>query len=90
MLQNFFELLLLQLGYRFLKYFRVHVESHIFNKSALLAAQEIARASDLEVLHGYLKARSEVGELGDRLEPLLCSRSERMRVACEQVSVRLP
>ncbi len=46
----------------------VQLETHGFNMSALLAAQHVARAAQLEVERGNLEARAQVAELLERSE----------------------
>ena len=52
------------------------------------AAQEVARAPDLQVAHGDAEAGAELGGLADGLEPLVRVLAERHVPGVEQVGVR--
>ena len=54
----------------------------------LLAAEQVPRAADLEVAHRDLEPRPEVGELADRLQPLVGLLGEARVVRVEQIRVR--
>ena len=56
----------------------VQVEADGRDVARLLAAEQVARAADLEVAHRDLEARPEVGELADRPEPLVRLLGERV------------
>ena len=54
----------------------------------LLGAEQVARAADLEVAHRDLEARAEVGELADRLQPLVRLLGELVVGRVQEVRVR--
>ena len=49
----------------------VEAEAHGGHVAALLGAQQVAGAADLQVAQGYLEPRSQLRRLEDRLQPLL-------------------
>ena len=63
--------LALELADRLGDHLAVEVEADRGDVARLLAAEQVARAADLEVAHRDLEARAEVGELADRLQPLV-------------------
>ncbi len=54
----------------------------------LLGAEQVARAANLEVAHRDLEARPEIGELADRLQPLVGLFGQRAVGRVEEVCVR--
>ncbi len=46
--------------------------AEVGNEAALLSAEEVACATDVEVLHGYVYARAEVGKALDGLQAPAC------------------
>ncbi len=65
----------------------VQVEADRGDVPALRAAEQVARTADLEVAHRELEARAEVGELADRLEPLVRLLAQHPVGRVEQVGV---
>ena len=55
--------------------------------AGLLGAEHVAGPADLEVAHGDLEPRAEIGELADRLEPLVGLLGEGLLTRVEQVRV---
>ena len=66
----------------------VHVEADRGDVTGLLGAEQVPGAADLEVAHGDLEPRPEVGELADRLESLVRLLGERAVAGVEEVRVR--
>ena len=81
------ELLALQLPDRLLEQLHVHVEADRLDVPALLAAEQVAGAADLEVERGDAEAAAQVAELADRRQPLLRDRRERVLRRNQQVGV---
>ena len=69
-LHQVFELLLFQFLHRFCEDALVHVEAQIVDEPALFRPEQVARPADVQVAHGNLHARPEVGELFERLQSL--------------------
>ncbi len=65
------DLLPLQLGHRLAHHLHVEVVADGRDVARLVGAQQVARTPDLEVAHGDLEARPELGVLADGLEPLV-------------------
>ena len=65
----------------------IEVEADTCDVARLLAAEQVARAADLEVLHGDLHAGAEVGVAGDRLEPVVGSLGEGRLGRVEEVGI---
>ena len=65
----------------------VQVEADARDVAGLLAAEQVARAADLEVLHRDVHAGAQVGVLGDRGEPLVRGLGERLLRRVEEVGV---
>ena len=61
-------LLALQLVHRLLQHLRVHLEADRRDVAALLVAQQVAGAADLQVAHGDLEAGAQLGVVGQRLQ----------------------
>ena len=66
----------------------VEVEADRGDVTRLLGAEQVARAADLEVAHRDLETGTEVGELADRLQPLVRLFGERAIGRIEEVRVR--
>ena len=49
----------------------IQIEAHVSDVPALLAAQQIARAADLQILHRDVHARAQISVLGDGGQPLM-------------------
>ena len=65
----------------------VEVEADVGDVPGLLAAEQVAGAADLEVLHRDRHAAAEVGVLRDRGEPLVRGLGERLVRRVEEVGV---
>ena len=76
-----------QLGDGLGDHLAVEVEADGGDVAALLAAEEVAGAPDLEVTHGDLEAGAEVGELAERLEPFVGLLRQHPVLGVEQVGV---
>ena len=60
-----------ELADRFGHHLDVEVEADRGDVTRLLGAEQVAGAADLEVAHRDLEPRTEIGELADRLQPLV-------------------
>jgi hypothetical protein len=56
--------------------------------AGLLAAEQVARAADLQVLHRHIHARAQFGVLSDRGQPLVGVLGQRLLGRVEEVGVR--
>ena len=65
----------------------VEVEADVGDVAGLLAAEQVAGAADLEVLHRDRHAAAEVGVLGQRREPLVGGLGQRLLRRVEEVGV---
>ena len=65
----------------------VEVEADVGDVAGLLAAEQVAGAADLEVLHRDRHAAAEVGVLGQRGQPLVRGLGERLLGRVEEVGV---
>ena len=65
----------------------VQVEADARDVAGLLAAEQVARAADLQVLHRDVHARAHLGVLGDGGEPLVRGLRERLLRRVEEVGV---
>ncbi len=65
----------------------VEVEPDVGDVAGLLAAEQVAGAADLEVLHGDGHAAAEVGVLGQGGQPLVGGLGERLLLRVEEVGV---
>ena len=63
--------LALQLGHRLGDHLAVEVVADRGDVAGLAGAEQVAGAADLEVAHGDLEARAQLGGLADRLQPLV-------------------
>ena len=63
--------MLLQRPHRVLQQLAVQLVADRRDVAALLGAEDVAGAADLQVAHGDLEAGPQLGELLDRLQPLL-------------------
>ena len=63
-------LLALFLLNRFVQHLQIKVVAHHVQMTRLLTAQDIARAAQLKVAHGYLDSRTELRELAYRHQSL--------------------
>ena len=79
--------LALQLGHRLVHHLAVEVVADGGDVAALVLAEQVAGAADLEVAHGDLEAAPELGGLADRAEPLVGLLGERLVARVEQVGV---
>ena len=86
-LERLDRLLALQLADRLGHELAVEVEPHGRDVTALRAAEQVARAADLEVAHGELEAGAEVGVLADRLQALVRLLGEHAVLRVQQVRV---
>src|SRR5439155_20851917 len=80
--------LALQLRHRFTHHLDVEVVADGSDVTRLALAEEVAGPPDLEVAHGDLEPRTELGGLADRLQPLVGVVGERVVARVEQVRVR--
>ena len=85
-----FDLLALQLADGLLEQLHVHLEADRVDLAALLAAEQVAGAANLEIERGDAEPAAEVAELLDRREPLLRDRREVVLRRNQQVRVRRP
>ena len=83
-----FEFLALQLADRLLEQLHVHLEADGLDVPALLAAEQVAGAADLEIERRHAESAAEVAELLDRGEPLLRNRRQVVFRRNQQVRVR--
>ena len=88
--QVVFEVLALELADGLLEQLHVHLEADGIDVTALLAAEQIAGAADLEVERRHAEAAAEVAELLDRREPLLRDRRQIVFRRNQQIGVRGP
>ena len=72
---------------RLLEELHVHVEADRVDLPALLAAEQVAGAADLEVERGDAEAAAEIAELADRRQPLLGDRRQVVFRRDQQVGV---
>src|SRR5207248_3977862 len=79
--------LALQLPNRLGDELAVEVEPDGGDVAGLLGAEHVAGPADLEVAHGDLEPGPEIGELADRLEPLVGLFGEGLLARVEQVRV---
>src|SRR5581483_2940427 len=82
------QLLPLELGDGLADHLDVQVVADGRNVSRLVLTEEVAGAADLEVAHGDLEARPELGVLADRLEALVGLFCQRPLGREEEVGVR--
>ncbi|MEZ4808218.1 MAG: hypothetical protein R2815_12215 [Flavobacteriales bacterium] len=68
----------------------VGLEADVVDEAALFRAEQVARATDVEVLHGDVDAAAEVAELLDGLQALAREVGQQVRAGREQVAVGLP
>src|SRR4051794_25214985 len=73
-----------------LEHLRVHLEADGGDLAGLLAAEDVARAADLEVLGGDAEAGAEVGELLDGGQALACVRAQHAVAGDEKIAERQP
>ena len=85
-----FDVLALQLAHGFLEQLHVHLEADGIDVPALLTAEQIARAANLEVERGHAEAAAEIAELLDGGEPLARDRRQRFLRRNQQIRVRRP
>src|SRR5690606_3142950 len=67
----------------------VGLEADVVHEAALLRAEQVAGAADVEVLHGDVDAAAEVAELFDGLQALAAEVGQQVRTGREQVAVGL-
>ena len=84
------DLLALQLADGLLEQLHVHLEADRLDVAALLAAEQVARAANLEVERRHAEPAAEVGELADGREPLPRHRRQRVARRDQQVRVGRP
>src|SRR5439155_26153928 len=80
-------LLALELGDRFADEAYVEVEADGRDVTGLLAAEQVAGAADLEVLHRDLCTGAEVAVLRDRREPVVGFLGQRLLGWVEEVGI---
>lgn len=88
-LGRFGKLLFAQFGHRFREDFLVGLKADIGDKSALLTTQQIARPTDIEVLHRNIEAGPQVGKLLDGPQPPPCVARKHLLGGREQVTESL-
>ena len=66
----------------------IQVEAHGGDVSTLGRAEQIARAANLQVLHGDAQPGAELGRLEDRLEPFLSDLAEAHVSGVQEIRVR--
>ena len=84
------DLLALELPDRLLEQLHVHVEADRLDVAALLAAEQVAGAADLEVERRDAEAAAEIAELADRREPLRATGESVVLRRDQQVGVGAP
>ena len=82
--------LALQLANRLFEQLHVHLEADRLDVAALLAAEQIPGAADLEIERRHAEAAAEIAELLDRRQPLLRDRREVVLGRNQQVRVGGP
>ena len=80
--------LALELGDRLADQPDVEVEADARDVAGLLAAEQVAGAADLQVLHRDAHARAQLGVLGDGREPVVRGLGQRLLRRVEEVGVR--
>ena len=80
-------LLALQLGHDLADHLAVQVVADRGDVARLAGAEQVAGAPDLEVAHGDLEPRAQLGGLADGLEPLVGLFGQRAVAGVEQVGV---
>ncbi len=65
----------------------VEIEADAGDMAGLFTAEEVARAADLQVLHGDVHARTHLGVLGDGRQPLVRGLGQRLLRRVEEVGV---
>ena len=85
-----FEIFALELADGFFEQLHVHLEADGVDVTALLAAEEVAGAANLEVERGHAEAAAQIAELLDRREPLARDRRQRFLRRNQQVGVGRP
>ena len=79
--------LALHLGDRLGHHLAVQVVADRGDVTGLCLAEQVAGTADLEVAHGDLEARAELGRLADRLEPLVGLLGQDLVLRVEEVGV---
>ena len=82
------ELFALELADRLLEQLHVHLEADGIDVPALLAAEQVAGAANLEVERGDAEPAAQIAELLDRGQPLLRDRRQVVFRRNQQVRVR--
>ena len=85
--EQILEICLLQLLNRLVQDFLVRLKADVGDEARLLAAEQVARAPDVQISHGDLEARAEVREFFDGFQPLAGLLRERAHGRREQVAV---
>ena len=85
-----FEILALQLADRLFEQLHVHLEADRVDVTALLAAEQVAGAANLEVERGHAEAAAQIAELLDRRQPLARHRRQRLFRRNQQIGVGRP
>ena len=80
--------LALERGDRLADHPHVQVEADALDVAGLLAAEQVAGAPDLQVLHRHVHAGAQLGVLGDGGQPLVGVLGERLLRRVEEVRVR--
>ena len=83
---KFGKLIVLQFRHGLGQHFLVRFVTQVGHKSALLRAEQVARPTDVEVLHGDVDARPEVGKIFDGLQPAAGLVGQEGKGRCEQVA----
>jgi hypothetical protein len=88
-LEEFLEVFVLQFAYGLFQDLVVGLEADVVDEAALFRAEQVARATDVQVLHGDVDAAAQVAELLDGLQAFAAEVGQQVRAGCEQVAVGL-
>ena len=75
---------------RLFQYLLVSLIPQIRYESALLCPQQVARATDIKILHGDMDAAAQFRETFDRLQPTACIDRKSMMRRSKQITERFP
>jgi hypothetical protein len=77
------EVLVLQFAHGFFEDLVVGLEADVVDEAALFRAEQVARATDVEVLHGDVDAAAQVAELLDGLQAFAAEVGQQVRAGSE-------
>ena len=80
---------ILKFAHRLIKNLLICLVSQVGDETALFGAKQIAGATDIEVLHGDVDARAQVGEVFESLKSAATLGIECREWRCQQVAERL-